>query len=789
MQIKCDLQCFCQQISLAACFCFLVLVEPPNTIAADYYISTQSDFDTYDRATFAPGDNVYFERGKVFNGMFAPKVVGSVRQPIKISAYGTGNKPVINNNGVIHPHPTRGGATVSAGVLLFNSEYVELRDLEVTNTNGGNQPEDLFGIYVLGEDTGKYHNHIYIENNYVHSVNGAVAGKRRGGIHVHGYSPTSSNTATYNDVRIVNNVIDQIGGVGIGTDIDDLVNAHDFTGTHRENAMTNLYVAHNWIGNTGRNTVIARDSDYAIYEYNTSANSSRHSTGHSFFNFRTIGLTFQHNEAYGNTGAGNEPDRGGFDADYNSKGTVIQYNYSHSNNWFAGIMKKPNADVTIRYNLSVNEELGSYFYGFENDNDLTDLRIYNNTHYFDGTLNPELLVRDRTPIESTFNNNIFYAAGSGTIGSNADNGTNVTYDTNVFHNITPPTSETNPLTQDPLLFSPGAEPHDVDMQFGRDVLAGYMLATNSPYLNNGVPISNHGGLDFWGNPVPNGGTDIGAAEFNGLVVPAGATVYSGAPFPEPSSAKVITATPEQVGTGDDAIASLTQTFQAESAFDLKTIFLGYEYDPASDPTSILINVELFEVADVTSGTLVQGASLVTLNGLSLPDLAADNEAAIVLDSAITLSESSDLRGYGIRITGGGNPGFEWQRTGSSSGSVYALGKAYEDGVHKFGGERDFVLALSDIDISLPDNADFDGNGTVDGLDFLTWQRGLGSTSGAKATDGDADNDSDVDADDFAIWLNQYGSQTLAAVLIVPEPAASGMLAAGFCCGLIRRKRT
>ena len=580
------------------------------------------------------------------------------------------------------------------------------------------------------------------------------------------------NTATYNDVRIVNNVVDQIGGVGIGTDIDDLVNAHDFTGTHRENAMTNLYVAHNWIGNTGRNTVIARDSDYAVYEYNTSANSSRHSTGHSFFNFRTLGMTFQYNEAYGNVGEGNQVDRGGFDADYNSKDTTIQYNYSHNNDWFVGVMKRPNTDVTIRYNLSVNDKKGAFHYGFENFSDVENVDTYNNTVYFGAGITPEVVPLSRTPHETTFNNNILYAVDQGTMGLGADNGTNVTYDTNAYYNITPPASEINPLTQDPLFFSPGAEPHDVDMQFGRDVLAGYKLTSNSPFLNSGVAVANNGGLDFWGNPVPNGGADVGAAQFNGLVISTGATVYASTPFPDSSTASIIAATPDQATFGDDAAASLTQTFQVESALELQTIFLGYEYDPAADPASILINIELFEVADVTSSTLVQGSSLLTLNGLSLPDLTADNEAAIVLDSVLSLDESSGASGYGIRITGGGNPGFEWQRTGSGSGSVYDLGKAYEDGVEKLNGERDFVLALSDLDISLPDNADFDANGTVDGIDFLTWQRGSGATSGADSTDGDADNDGDVDADDLLVWQNQHGSQSsLAGGHAVPEPSS------------------
>lgn len=153
--------------------------------AADFHISTQADFDNHRQATFAPGDNIYFERGKTFTGMFAPNVVGEQGNVITISASGEGPRPVINNNGVIHPHPTRKGATVSAGVLLFNAEYVELSGLEITNNNGGDQDDnDLIGIYVLAEDTGRYHNHIYIEDNYVHHVNGAVEGKHRGGIHV-----------------------------------------------------------------------------------------------------------------------------------------------------------------------------------------------------------------------------------------------------------------------------------------------------------------------------------------------------------------------------------------------------------------------------------------------------------------------------------------------------------------------------------------------------------------------------------------------------------------------------
>ena len=730
---------------------------------ADYFISTQVDFDTLKNATFAPGDNIFFEKGMVFNGMFAPTTVGAPGNVINISTFGTGDRPVIQNNGVLHPHPTRSGETVSAGVLLFNAEYVELRGLEITNNNNNQAQDndDLMGIYILAEDTGKKHNHIYVEDNYIHQVNGAVAGKRRGGIHLHGYSPTSSNAASFNNVRIVSNVVDQIGGVGIGTDIDDddIEIATTFPGANRDNAISNLYVAHNWIGNTGRNTVIARDSDYALYEYNTSANSSRHDTGHSFFNFKTIGITFQYNEAYGNTGPGTEADRGGFDADWNTRDTVYQYNYSHSNNWFMGIMKKPNTNVTIRYNLSVNEKLGSYFYGFENDTDVENVNVYNNTHYFNEALSPEVIVNNRTPHETTFNNNIFYAAGSGAAGTNADNGVNVSYDTNTYYNVTAPTSETNALTANPTLFSPGAEPYDVDMEFGRDVLAGYMLAPDSLYLNSGLTIANNGGLDFWGNPVSTSADGIGASE--GITIPsAPVSIFTGGLFPGTGEAEVIAASLDAVGlNGDDAAISLAQTFQVPSSFDLRSIFLDYEFDPLVDPNEVRVNVEIFEVADVGAASIAQGKSLLTLTGLTMPTMLSSEETAIVLDSPLTLPATTGTAGYALRITNGGNPGFEWRRTGSTAGSVYAYGQAYEDGVEKLNGERDFVLALSSV--AVVNSADFDGNGSIDGADFLKWQRG--------------ESPNPFSTEDLALWESQFGTSTVSAAILVPEPATSVLL--------------
>ncbi len=86
---------------------------------------------------------------------------------------------------------------------------------------------------------------------------------------------------------------------------------------------------------------------------------------------------------------------------------------------------------------------------------------------------------------------------------------------------------------------------------------------------------------------------------------------------------------------------------------------------------------------------------------------------------------------------------------------------------------------------LPQSADFDFSGTVDGLDFLAWQIGFGTAApAALKVDGDADSDLDVDSADLAFWETDYGTisgvAALSAAISTPPPqpvtsAVSGAL--------------
>jgi len=69
-------------------------------------------------------------------------------------------------------------------------------------------------------------------------------------------------------------------------------------------------------------------------------------------------------------------------------------------------------------------------------------------------------------------------------------------------------------------------------------------------------------------------------------------------------------------------------------------------------------------------------------------------------------------------------------------------------------------------------ADYDGDGDVDGVDFLDWQRHYGEVTAAAFTGGDYDGDSDVDQGDLKNWVVQYGTLVpVGAATTVPEPSS------------------
>jgi hypothetical protein len=117
--------------------------------------------------------------------------------------------------------------------------------------------------------------------------------------------------------------------------------------------------------------------------------------------------------------------------------------------------------------------------------------------------------------------------------------------------------------------------------------------------------------------------------------------------------------------------------------------------------------------------------------------------------------AGDGSGNGWEEAGGGgnNALGESFLTGSSTvtnGASISLGPAFG-----IGGAQDLDFSYAVVPPQ-PLDADFDGDGDADGADFLRWQLGNGTATGATKAQGDADGDGAIDGDDLAIWRGEFG---------------------------------
>jgi len=101
-------------------------------------------------------------------------------------------------------------------------------------------------------------------------------------------------------------------------------------------------------------------------------------------------------------------------------------------------------------------------------------------------------------------------------------------------------------------------------------------------------------------------------------------------------------------------------------------------------------------------------------------------------------------------------------------------------------ERGVGIIAGDAGPAKP--GDYNGNGAVDGEDFLVWQQQFGSTVAA-GTGADGTGDTLVDGADLTFWSGVFGTATGAGTA-VPEPGSMLMvvLGGGLICGCWALKR-
>jgi len=485
-----------------------------NSSAISYYVDAISGNDSNDgkttstawktlskvnSITYTAGNQILFKAGCVWVGQLYPKGSGTSGNPIIIDWYGTGNKPIIDGNGML-------GTGI---VYLYNQQYWEINNLEITNNSatGG----DRRGVRIEANNYGTA-NHIYLRNLYIHNIKGLVgqdrACKRTSGI---GFAIVSATTLEthFNDILVENCIIHDCDNQGI---ISECVAGDGFqprTADWNRIKITNAVIRNNTIYNISKNAMIIRLWDKGVVENNVCYNTANGISGNTMFTAACDGTVFQFNEGFLN----NSPDADGsmYDADLRSPNTIWQYSYSHDNahGLFWTCTVQDDANVICRYNISQNDKGIIFCLNYP----VTSVHVYNNTVYTAAIHSPILISERNNGGTGTrtysFKNNIIYNMSLNAVYDFKTSGYTRTIENNCFFGIHPSTEPKDPykITADPKLISPGYG------GIGINSVDAYKIQAGSSCIDKGVIIPDNGGKDYWGNPLYQGKPDIGAHEF------------------------------------------------------------------------------------------------------------------------------------------------------------------------------------------------------------------------------------------------------------------------------------
>jgi hypothetical protein len=262
--------------------------------------------DRVNAAAYRPGDRVCFRAGSAWTGQLIVTARGEPGRPIVFEAEGDGPRPRID-----------GAGRVEDAILVRNAQHVVVRGLEVTNR--GEVVVVRRGVHVLARDAGTLAG-IAITDLFVHDVNGSQKRKNNGGIV---FSTQGPRPTRFDGLTIERNIVWRVDRSGICA-------ASEFWPRARWFPSPGVVIRDNWLGDLGGDGVVPWATDGCLIEHNIleGANKRAGSYNAGIWPWSTDNTVMRLNRA---SGVQTTLDGQGFDSDYNSRNTRIEWNLSHDN--------------------------------------------------------------------------------------------------------------------------------------------------------------------------------------------------------------------------------------------------------------------------------------------------------------------------------------------------------------------------------------------------------------------------------------------------------------------------
>lgn len=362
--------------------------------------SEETAWKTFDRVnakTFLPGDKILLKADGIWNQPLNPKGSGRDGEPIIIDMYGEGNRPVINGNGT-------SGPSITGAVTIYNEEYWEIYNLEVTNLEAtdkageamDNGTSERAGILIYSSNQEKIYKHIVVKNCYVHDVNSSFSGmKTSGGIIVVGHyldkdgnrvtvddngklTAKAMGRAAFEDVLIEGNYVKNVAIEGIRNKCNTDIGSSGWGRNEFLKNFSDVTIRNNYLQDVVGDGIVLTETKGGLVEgnmVNSSCGLDRGNVNYAqCWTMFADDVTVQYNEAYGNKFGYDDGEA--FDSDMMNENNIFQYNLSHDCGGGAMLFMSSQRNTTFRYNVSINDGFGTYPKGN---------RLHQQTFHYDNT--------------------------------------------------------------------------------------------------------------------------------------------------------------------------------------------------------------------------------------------------------------------------------------------------------------------------------------------------------------------------------------------------------------------
>ena len=354
--------------------------------------SAWKTIDRVNKQVLKPGDMVRFEGKKTFHGsLYVPSNEGgTASKPIIFTHYGKG-RPIIKSGS-------------KPGIHIAQTAGVAVTNLNFEGNKGGKSA----GIYIHTDRANK-------KLKYIHIRNVDVKGYGGDGVRITISGKGSSISAVQvRDATLHDNVEGGLKATGSSHNASkhwliDHVRAWNNPGRKGASHVTGsgIYIA---------------DVEDAAVQWSSAWNNGK--DGKAPVGIWAAGsnrVLFRYNESYNNKTTAIS-DGGGFDFDWDTHNSVMEYNYSHDNDGPGFLMyagSTANNNNIIRYNVSENDGRKNGKAGIQLGGNVTNAQIYNNVVYLKATGHSQSAAfnahdygsNGKVPRNITVRNNIFQTTG------------------------------------------------------------------------------------------------------------------------------------------------------------------------------------------------------------------------------------------------------------------------------------------------------------------------------------------------------------------------------------------